>query len=156
MREGIIVDRVQNAKDLYIEADIRTNTYGAKSCITKGIAAGSGKGKDKGYDGGANHHVQVSFSVCECGIMSNVGRRVGVTAGRNRKIAKQAKGIIDCDQATQRFRSSRQGRVLVLPLFIFLWHSAELTACMRLAVTGFLQVAPTDASLGYLHVGTCW
>ena len=69
MRKGIIVDVDENAERFgwwigSIKAAIlKTNTYGAKSCIAEGIAAGGGQGEDEGNDGGTNH-VWVLFGVC--------------------------------------------------------------------------------------------
>ena len=57
MQKDSAVDRIHQSKAK------KTLTYGAKSCIAEGIAAGSGQGEDEGNDGGANH-VWVLFGVC--------------------------------------------------------------------------------------------
>ena len=67
MRKGIIVHIDENAKDSggdrIHQSSQKKNTYGAKSCIAEGIAAGGGQGEDEGNDGGTNH-VWVLFGVC--------------------------------------------------------------------------------------------
>lgn len=69
MRKGIIVDVDENAERFgwwigSIKAAIlKTNTYGAKSCVAEGIGAGGGQGEGEGYDGKANH-ISVLFGVC--------------------------------------------------------------------------------------------
>ena len=61
MRKGIIVHIDENAKRFGRGSDPDPSkqpvqkTYGAKSCITEGIAAGGRQGEDKGNDGGTNH-----------------------------------------------------------------------------------------------------
>ena len=60
LKNGIIIVHIdENAKRFGCGSDPskqpKKNTYGAKSCIAEGIAAGSGQGEDEGNDGGTNH-----------------------------------------------------------------------------------------------------